>query len=57
MDPFDNDFDIALYDFDNPINQAEEEGEEDCELPKEIARMLEQEIARGKGHPNASGRD
>ena len=43
MDPFDNDSAIILYDFDNPINQAEEEGEEDCELPKEIARMLEQE--------------
>ena len=43
MDPFDNDSAIALYDFDNLINQAEEEGEEDCELPKEIARMLEQE--------------
>ena len=43
MDPFDNDFAITSYDFDNPINQAEEEGEEDCELPEELARMLRQE--------------
>ncbi|KAI5433444.1 hypothetical protein KIW84_020640 [Lathyrus oleraceus] len=26
------------YDFDNPIYYAEEEGEEDCELSKELAR-------------------
>src|ERR1051325_6324517 len=43
MDPFDNNSAITLYDFDNPINQAEEEGEKDCEFLKEIARMLEQE--------------
>ncbi|KAI5428505.1 hypothetical protein KIW84_033474 [Lathyrus oleraceus] len=32
-----------LYDFDNPIYQAEEEDEEDCELPGELARLLKQE--------------
>ena len=34
---------MAQYDFDNPIYQAEEESEEDCELPKELARLLKQE--------------
>ena len=31
------------YDFENPINQAEDEGEEDCEVPGELARLLQQE--------------
>ena len=31
------------YDFDNPIYLAEEEDEEDCELPGELARLLKQE--------------
>ena len=34
---------MAQYDFDNPIYQAEEESEEDCELPAELARLLRQE--------------
>ena len=34
---------MALYDFENPIYQAEEEAEEDCELPEELARLLRQE--------------
>jgi hypothetical protein len=34
---------MAQYDFDNPIYQAEEESEEDCELPKELARLFKQE--------------
>ncbi|KAI5441255.1 hypothetical protein KIW84_010638 [Lathyrus oleraceus] len=34
---------MAQYDFDNPIYQAEEESEEDCELPAELARLLKQE--------------
>ena len=32
MDPFDNDSAITLYDFDNPINQVEEEGEESINI-------------------------
>ncbi|KAI5448590.1 hypothetical protein KIW84_015846 [Lathyrus oleraceus] len=34
---------MAQYDFDNPIYQAEEESDEDSELPKELARLLKQE--------------
>ena len=34
---------MAHYDFDNPIYQAEEEAEEDYELPKELARLVRQE--------------
>src|ERR1051325_11521821 len=39
----DNSYAIAKYDFDNPIYQAEDEGEEDCELPGELVRLLQQE--------------
>ena len=39
MDPIDNDYSIAHYDFENTINQAEEEGE----VPEELARLLQQE--------------
>ena len=39
----DDDSAVAHYDFDEPIYQAEEEAEEDCELPEELARMLRQE--------------
>ena len=39
----DNSFAIAKYDFDNPIYQAEDEGEEDWEVPGELARLLQQE--------------
>ena len=38
----DNSFAIAKYDFYNPIYQAEDEGEEDCEVPGELARLLKQ---------------
>ena len=31
------------YNFENPINQAEDEGEEDCEVPGKLARLLQQE--------------
>ncbi|KAI5425656.1 hypothetical protein KIW84_031467 [Lathyrus oleraceus] len=31
---------MAQYDFDNPIYQAEEESEDDCELPAELVRFL-----------------
>lgn len=34
---------MAHYDFDNLIYQAEEESEEDCELPEEFSRLLRQE--------------
>ena len=34
---------MAYCDFENPIYQAEEEGEEDCEVPEELARLLQQE--------------
>ena len=43
MDPIDNSSTIAVYDFENPINQAEYESEEDCEVPGEISRLLQQE--------------
>ena len=39
----DDDSSVAHYDFDKPIYQTEEETEEDCELPEELARMLRQE--------------
>ena len=39
----DNDSAIAKYDFDNPIYQAEDEIEEDCEVPWELDRLLQQE--------------
>jgi hypothetical protein len=42
-DSIENSYVMAQYDFDNPIYQAEEESEEDCELPKELARLLKQE--------------
>ena len=35
-----NDTAMAKYDFDNPIYQAEEGVEEDCELPEGLARLL-----------------
>ena len=43
MDPIDNDSATASYDFENPINQAEDEGEDDCEVPGKLARLLLQE--------------
>ncbi|KAI5439145.1 hypothetical protein KIW84_024788 [Lathyrus oleraceus] len=42
-DLIDNNPVTPLYDFDNPIYLAEEEDEEDCELPGELARLLKQE--------------
>jgi hypothetical protein len=38
-DLIDNNLVTPLYDFDNPIYHAEEEGEEDCDL-LELARLL-----------------
>ena len=40
-----NDSATASYDFENPINLAEDEGEDDCEVPGELARLLLQEGA------------
>jgi hypothetical protein len=34
---------VNLHDLDLLINHAEEDGEEDCELPEELARLLDQE--------------
>ena len=42
-DLIDNDSAIAIYDFEHPIYQVEDEGEEDCEIPGELARLLMQE--------------
>ena len=38
-----NDSATASYDFENPINLAEDEGEDDCEVPGELAILLLQE--------------
>ena len=43
LDPIDNGSAIAHYDFENMIYQVEDEGEEDCEVPGERARLLQQE--------------
>ena len=43
LDSIDNNSATASYDFKNPINQAENEGEDDCEVPGELARLLQQE--------------
>ena len=43
MDLTGNDSATASYDFENPINLAEDEGEDDCEVPGELARLLLQE--------------
>ena len=43
LDPFDNNYVISNYDFEKPIYQAEDEGEKDCEIPGEHARLLMQE--------------
>lgn len=34
---------MVPYDFDNPINHAEEDCKKDYELPEELARLLRQE--------------
>ena len=41
MDPIDNKFAIANYDFKILIYRAEDENEEDCKVPGELARLLE----------------
>ena len=42
-DPMGNDTAIAFSDFEDLIYQAEYEGGEDCEVPGELARLLQQE--------------
>ena len=39
-DPMGNDSAMAFCDFENLVYQAEDEGEEDCEVPGELARLL-----------------
>lgn len=41
---------MVPYDFDNPINQADEGFEEDCELPEELARLLREELKIIQSH-------
>ena len=43
MDPIDNNSSIANYDFENPIYQVGDEGEEDYEVPGELVRLLMQD--------------
>ena len=43
QDLIDNNSSIAIYNFENPIYQAEDEGGEDCEILGELARILIQE--------------
>ena len=38
-----NDSATSSYDFENPIKLAEDEGEDDCEVPGELTRLLLQE--------------
>ena len=38
-----NDTAMAFSDSEDLIYQAEDEGEEDCEVPGELARLLQQE--------------
>ena len=42
-DSIDNNSSIANYDLENPIYQVEDEGEEDYEIPGELARLLMKE--------------
>ena len=43
LDTIDKGYAITNYDFENLIYQAEDEGKEDCEVPRELARLLQQE--------------
>ena len=43
LDPIANNSIIANYDFECPVNQVEDESEEDCDIPGELARLLLQE--------------
>ena len=43
LDPVDNNSATVHYDFENPIYQAEDGSEEDCEVPGDLVRLLLQE--------------
>ena len=43
LNPVDNDYAIATYDFENTIYQVEDKGEKDCEVSGELFRLLEKE--------------
>lgn len=43
LDSIDNKNAMADYNFESPIYQVEEDCDEDCELPEELARLLQQE--------------
>ena len=43
LDLTNNDSAPAGYDFESPINLVEDEGEDDCKVPGELARLLLQE--------------
>ena len=43
QDPKGNDSSMAYHDIENSIYQVEDEGEEHCEVPGELARLLQQE--------------
>ena len=49
-DLIDNDSAIVIYNFKNPIYQAKDEGDEDCEIPRELARLPLQEEKAIKPH-------
>ena len=42
-DPIGNDSAMTFCGSENLIYQAEDEGEEDCEVPEELARLLQEE--------------
>ena len=50
LDLIANDSTIGDYDFECPINQAEDEGEEDCDILGELARLLLQEEKANQSH-------
>ena len=50
LDLIANDSTIDDYDFECPINQAEDEGEEDCDIPGKLARLLLQEEKSIQSH-------
>ena len=56
LDPTDNDSTTASYEFESLINQVEDEGEDDCEVPGELARLLLQE-ERAIQPPRATNSD
>ena len=43
LDPIDNGSAIGNYNFENPIFQVKDKGDEDCEVPGELAKLLQRE--------------